>query len=77
VQTLPGAGIFSDSNLLDKKICNSLKKITYFRKEKPRLNVENVYAHREEVKDFLEKTFAMGCESRNMKVQRKNISNFF
>jgi exonuclease III len=40
VQTLPGADIDSDHNLLVAKICTRLKKITRFQKQKPRWGLE-------------------------------------
>jgi len=42
VQTLPGAGIYSYSKLLDVKLCTRVKKIIKFLKGKPRKNVESL-----------------------------------
>jgi hypothetical protein len=42
VQTMPGANIDSDHNLLVAKICTRLKK--WFPKGKPRWNVEKLCA---------------------------------
>jgi endonuclease/exonuclease/phosphatase family metal-dependent hydrolase len=54
VQTLPGADIDSDHNLLIATICTSLKKIIRFHKRKPRWGLEKLYAQRQEVHDSLE-----------------------
>jgi len=43
VQTLPGAGIYCDSKLLDAKLWTRVKKIIKFLKGTPRRNVENFY----------------------------------
>ena len=44
VQTLPGADIDSDHNLLVATICTRLKKIIRFHKLKPRWDLEKLYA---------------------------------
>jgi hypothetical protein len=44
VQTLPGADIDSDHNLLVATICTRLKKIIRFHKRKPRWDLEKLYA---------------------------------
>jgi hypothetical protein len=43
VQTMPGADIDSDHNLLVATICTSLKKIIRFHKRKPRWDLEKLY----------------------------------
>jgi hypothetical protein len=74
VQTLPGADIDSDHNLLVAKICTKLQKIIRFQKRKPRWELEKLYAQRQKVYDSLEeKPGAIKCESENVKVQWKNI----
>jgi hypothetical protein len=55
VQTMPGADINSDQNLLVVKICTTLKKIIRLQKRKPRWDLENLYAQRQKVQDTLEK----------------------
>ena len=44
VQTLPGADIDSDHNLLVDKICTRLKKITRFQKRRPKWYLKKLYA---------------------------------
>jgi hypothetical protein len=44
VQTLPGADIDSDQNLLVVKICTRMKKIIRFQKRRPRWDLEKLYA---------------------------------
>jgi energy-coupling factor transporter transmembrane protein EcfT len=44
VQTLAGADIGSDHNLLATKICTRLKKIIWFQKRQPQWNLEKLYA---------------------------------
>jgi hypothetical protein len=74
VQTLPGADIDSDHNLLVAKICTRLKKIIRFHKRKPRWDVEKLYAQRHEVHDSLEERLgAIKCERGNVEVQWNNI----
>jgi hypothetical protein len=74
VQTLPGADIDSDHNLLVAKICTRLKKIISFQRRRPRWDLEKLYAQRQRVQDTLEeKLGAIGCESGNVKVQWNNI----
>jgi hypothetical protein len=46
VQTLPGAVIDPDHNLLVAKICTKLKKVIRFQKDKPRWDVEKLYAQK-------------------------------
>jgi hypothetical protein len=75
VQTLPGADIDSDHNLLVAKICIRLKKIMRFHKRKPRWDLEKLYAQRQVVRDSLEeKLGAIKCESGNVEVQWNNIT---
>jgi hypothetical protein len=70
VQTLPGADIDSDHNLLVATIRTGLKKIMTFHKRKPRWDLEKLYAQRQEVHNSLEeKLGAIKCESRNVEVQ--------
>ena len=72
VQTLPGADIDSDHNLLVAKIHTRLKKILRFQKSRPRwdLDLEKLYAHRQNVQDILEeKLGAIECEIGNAEVQ--------
>jgi hypothetical protein len=74
VQTMPGADIDSDQNLLVATICTSLKKITRFHTRKPIWELEKLYAQRQEVYDRLEeKLSAIKCESGNVEVQWNNI----
>ena len=74
VQTLPGADIDSDHNLLVATICKRLKKIIRFQNRRPQLDLEKLYAHRQRVQDILEeKLGAIGCESGNVEVQWNNI----
>ena len=44
VQTLPGAGLDSDHNLLVPKICTRLKKIIRIQKRRPQRGLEKLYA---------------------------------
>jgi len=53
VQTLPGADIDSDHNLLVAKICTRLKKIVRFQKRRPQWNFEKVWAQVQRVQDTL------------------------
>jgi len=74
VQTLPGAGMDSDHNLLVAKVRTRLKKILRFQKSRPRWNLEKLYDQRQIVQDTLEeKLGAIECESGNVEVQWKNI----
>jgi len=74
VQTLPGADIDADHNLLVAKICTRLKKITRFQKRRPRWDVEKLYAQRQRVQCTLEeKLGAIGCDSGNVEVQWNNV----
>jgi len=74
VQTLPGAYIDIDHNLLFVKICTRLKKVIRFQKIRPRWDLEKLYAERQRVQDTLEeKLGAIGCESGNVEVKGKNI----
>jgi hypothetical protein len=54
VQTLPGANIDCDHNLLVATICTRLTKIIRFEQRKPRRNLETLYAQRQKVHDSLE-----------------------
>ena len=75
VQTLPGADIDSDHNLLVAKVHTRLKKIIRFQKNRPRWDLEKLYAERQRVLNILEeKLGAIECESENAEVQWKNIS---
>ena len=66
VQTLPGADIDSDHNLLVAKVCTRLKKIIRFQKSRPRWDLEKLYAERQRVQNILEeKLGAFECESGN------------
>ena len=66
VQTLPGADIDSDHNLLVAKVCTRLKKIIRFQNSRPRWDLEKLYAQRQRVQDNLEeKLGAIECESGN------------
>ena len=47
VQTLSGAGIDSDHNLLVAKFRTRLKKIIRFQKNRPRWDFEKLYAQRQ------------------------------
>jgi len=74
VQTLSGADIDSDHNLLVVKICTRLKKVIRFQKRRPKLDLEKLYAQRQRVQDTLEeKLGATGCDRGNVGVQWKNI----
>ena len=73
VQTLPGADIDSDHNLLVATICTRLR-IIRFHKKKPRWDLEKLYAQRQVVHDRLEEQLgAIKCESGNVEVQWNNI----
>ena len=70
VQTLPGADIDSDHNLLVAKIHTRLKKIIRFQKIRPRWDLEKLYAQRQRGQDIVEeKLGAIECESGNAEVQ--------
>ena len=74
VQTLPGADIDSDHNLLVAKVRAKLKKIIRFQKSRPGWYLEKLYAQRQRVQDTLEEKFgAFECESGNAEAQWKNI----
>jgi hypothetical protein len=74
VQTLPGADIVSDHNLLVATICTRLKKVIQFQKQKPRWDLEKLYAQQQEVHDSLEeKLGTIDCESGNVELQWNNI----
>jgi flagellar biosynthesis component FlhA len=74
VQTLHGADIDSDHNLLVAKVRIRLKKIIRFRKSRPRWDFEKLYAERQRVQNILEeKLGAIEGESGNAEVQWKNI----
>jgi len=69
VQTLPGADIDSDHNILVAEVQTRLKKIIRFQKSRPRWDLEKLYAHRQSVQDSLEeKHGAIECESENAEV---------
>jgi len=72
VQTMPGADIDCDHNLLVAKICTGLKKIIRFQKRRPQWDLEKLYVQRQRVQDTLEeKLCATECESGNVEVQWK------
>jgi len=74
VQTLTGADIDPDHNLLVASVRTRLKKIIRFQKSRPRWGLEKTYAQRQSVQDTLEeKPGAIECESGNAEVQWKNI----
>jgi len=74
VQTLPGADVDSDHNLLVAKICTRLQKIIRFQKRRPQWDLEKLYTQKQRVKDPLEgKLGAIGCDSGNVEVQWNNI----
>jgi hypothetical protein len=74
MQTLPGADIDSDHNLLVDKICARLKKIVRFQKRIPRWDVWKLYTQRQIEQDTLEeKLGAIGSESGNVEVQWNKI----
>ena len=74
VQTLAGADIDSDHNLLVVKVHTRLKKIIRFRKSRPRWDLEKLYAERQRVQNTLEKKLgAIEGESGNVEEQWKNI----
>jgi len=74
VQTLPGADIDSDHNLLVAKICTRLKKIIRFQKRRPHWDLDKLYAQQKRVQDTLEeKLGATGCECGNVEVQWNSI----
>ena len=70
VQTLPGADIDSDHDLLVAKVHIRLKKIIRFQKSRPRWDLEKLFAERQRVQNILEeKLGAIECESGNAEVQ--------
>jgi len=74
VQTLTGADIDTDHNLLVAKVRTRLKKNIRFQTTRPRCDLEKLYALRQRVKDTLEeKLGAIECESGNSEVQLENI----
>ena len=74
MQTLHGADIDSDHNILVAKICTRLKKIIRFQKRRPQWDLEKLYAQRHRVQDTLEeKLGAVGCDSGKVEVQWNNI----
>ena len=74
VQTLPGADIDSDHNLLVAKVRTRLKKIIRFQKSRPRWDLEKLCAEKQRVQNILEeKLGAIEWESENAEVQWKNI----
>ena len=77
VQTLPGADIDSDHNLLVDKICTRLKKIIRFQKRRPQWDLEKLYTQKQTVQGTLEgKLGAIECDSGNVEVQRNNIKEW-
>jgi hypothetical protein len=74
VQTLPGADIDSDHNLLVAKICTRLKKIIRFQKRRPQWDLEKLYTQKQRVQDTLEgKLSVIECDSGNVEEQWYNI----
>jgi len=74
VQTLHGADINSDHNLLVAKVRTRLKKMIRFQKSRPRWDQEKLYAQRQRVQNTLEeKLGTIEYESGNAEVQWKNI----
>jgi hypothetical protein len=74
VQTLPGADIDSDHNLLVAKICTRLKKIIRFQTRRPQWDLEKLYTQKQIVQDTLEgKLSVIECDSGNVEVQWNNI----
>ena len=74
VQTLPGADIDSDHNLLVAKICTRFRKIIRFQKRRPQSDLEKLYTQKQRVQDTLEgKLGAIECDSGNVEVQWNNI----
>jgi len=47
VQTMPGADIDSDHNLLVAKICTRLKKFIRFQKRRPQWDLEKLYVQQQ------------------------------
>jgi hypothetical protein len=74
VQTLPGADIDSDHNLLVAKICTRLKKIIRFQTRRPQWDLENLYTQKQRVQDTPEeKLGGIGCDNGNVEVQWNNV----
>jgi hypothetical protein len=74
VQTLPGADIDSDHNLLVAKICTRLKKIIRFQKRRSQWDLEKLYTQKQRVQDTVERKLgAIECDSENVEVQWNNI----
>jgi hypothetical protein len=67
VQTLPGADIDYEHNLLVAKLCTSLKKIIRFHKRRPHWDLEKLNKQKQTVRDTLEgKLGAIECDSENV-----------
>ena len=74
VQTLPGADIDSNHNLLVAKVRTRLKKIISFQRSRLRWDLEKLYAQGQKVQDTLEqKLDAFECEVGMLKCSGKNI----
>jgi hypothetical protein len=74
VQTLPGADIDSDHNLLLATFCSRLKKIISFQKRRPQWDLEKFYTQQPRVQNDLEtKLGVIVCYSGNVEVQWYNI----
>jgi hypothetical protein len=74
VQTLPGADIDSDHNLLVAKFCTRLKKIIRFQKKRPQWDLEKVYTQKQRVQYTVEGKFGViGCDSGKVEVQWNSI----
>jgi len=74
VQTLPGADIDSDHNLLVVKFRTTSKKIIRFQNSKPRWDLEKLYDQRQSGQDTIEEELgATECESGTAEVHWNNI----
>jgi len=74
VQTLHGADVDSEHNLVVAKICTRLKKIIRFQKRRLQWDLEKLYTQKQTVQDTLEgKLGAIECDSGNIEVQWNNI----
>jgi len=75
VQTVPGADVDSNFNLVVAKIRIKLKKIIRFQK-KTTMGFGELYTQRQRVRDTLEEKIGeMGCNSGDVEVQWNNIEN--
>ena len=77
MQTLLGAGIDSDHNLLVAKICTRLKKMLRFHQSRTQWDLQKLYVQRQRVQNILEeKIGAIGRDSGNVEMQWKNIKEY-